>query len=254
VDAQRFRAQRVAIDHRAPRCTGLRAFGKPGLAALVLCLPLLLAPPARAQDDGAGGSQIYRYVNTKGRVVYTNAAEQVPVAQRESARVDLSHVSLNTQVGAEIERRLEEQHAALTQSTYCKRMVAAANGSFLERAWQEDAPSIVCAAAVLLLFFFTPRALRSISAPDWAKLLMHAIPALAFVGLIAFMVTHANKTVEEVKARAQPCLHETFARLEGEKDALMQRSQLVERLQQQASAVERAGKDHWATIRGMLDQ
>jgi hypothetical protein len=233
----------------------LSAFGKAcAAAALVLCLPLWLAQRAHAQDDGAAGSPMYRYVNTKGRVVYTNAAEQIPVAQRESARVDLSRVSLNTELGAEIERRLEQQHMALTQSTYCKRMVAAANGSFLERAWQEDAPSIVCAAAVLLLFLFTPRALRSINAPDWAKLLMTAIPALTLIGLIAFMVTHANKTIDTVKARAQPCLHETFAALEGEKDALARRSQLVESLQQQASKLERTGKDHWSTIRGMLDE
>lgn len=232
----------------------MRAFGKAGvcLAALTLWSSLLLAGHAHAQD-GASGSQIYRYVNTKGRVVYTNAAEQVPVAQRESAKVDLSHVSLNTEVGAEIERRLEEQHMALTQSTYCKRMIAAANGGFLERAWEEDAPSIVCAAAVLALFLFTPRALRSINAPEWAKLLMTVIPAITLVGLVAFMITHANKTIEEVKARAQPCLHETFARLEGQKDALVQRSQLVEALQQRASQLEKIGDDHWTSIRGMLD-
>jgi hypothetical protein len=227
--------------------------GKACVAALLLCLPLLFAAHAHAQDDGASGSQIYRYTNTKGRVVYTNAAEQVPFAQRENARVDLSHVSLNTEVGAEIERRLEEQHQALTQSSYCKRMVAVANGSFFERAWEEDSASIICAAAVLLLFLFTPRALRSINAPEWAKLLMTVIPALAVVGLIAFMVSHANKTIEEVKARAEPCMHETFARLGSQKDALVQRSQLVEALQQRASQLERIGDDHFSTIRGMLD-
>jgi hypothetical protein len=209
--------------------------------AAALCSLALTARSAHAQDGD--GAAIYRYVDTKGRVVYTNAAEQLPLDKRESARVDLSRVSLNTEVGAEMNRRLEQQHAALTQTSYCKRLIESANAGALERAWDNDPISVLCAGGVLLLLLFSPSMLRRVDAPTWAKTLMFAIPLLAVVGVISFMISHAERTLAAVKSRAEPCMHETFARLSGDKDSLLRRSQLVEQLQQEVSRLEAIGKE-----------
>lgn len=184
---------------------------------------------------------MYRYLGAHGRVVYTNIEEQVPLAQRDRATLDLSHISLNTEVGAEIERRLAEQHAALSKSPYCRELVAASNQSVLERAWQQHQPALLCAGAVLLLLLLSPRMLRQMDASLWSKTLMRAIPVLASVGLVSFIATRTNETLGALRQRAAPCLHETFVRLKAEKDALQRHSQLIEQLRTEAGQFASSG-------------
>lgn len=199
---------------------------------------LLVSAPAQAQD-------FYRYVARNGRAVYTNIVEQVPLEQREHAKLDLSHISLNTEIGAELNRRFAEQHAELSASSYCRMLFDAAAQGPLRRAWEEFAPLIVCGGLLLAFLLFTPSALRRFGAPVWAKTLMMAIPSLAVGGLITFTMMQTNKALAELKRRVKPCAGETFAALAREPDALVQRSRLVSELQRQIATVHGAADLSW---------
>lgn len=207
------------------------------LAILILasvCLPAVFA----VADPGTTAQSMYRYTNKQGRVVYTNISEQVPLPQREHARMDLSRISLNTEVGTEIDRRLEEEHAQLTKSPYCTRLRAAVEAGFFPQLWEDFAPLIVCGGILLLFLFFTPAALRRFGAPVWAKVLMMAIPSLAVAGLMMFSMTYTNKTIATLKQRAKPCATETFTKLSTQQDALLQHAQLVDQLKQEIAKLD----------------
>jgi hypothetical protein len=210
-------------------------------ALLVLGQVLWHGAAARAQHADSGQS-IYRYVNKTGRVVYTNIVEAVPVAQRERAKMDLSRITLNTEVGSEIERHLQEEHAALTKSPYCTQLREAANVGFLEQLWEDFAPLIACGGMLLALLLFTPAALRRFGAPEWAKVLMMAIPSLALGGLVMFSMSYTNNTIVQLKARARPCAAETFAKLSSSQNALFEHVQLVDQLKQQMAKIDQESR------------
>jgi hypothetical protein len=218
----------------------MRSVAGVSLACILLCAAALRADEGGSDADGT--QSFYRYTNKHGRVVYTNIAEQVPPAERARSRVDLRHVSLNTEVGTEIDRRLEEQHAALMQTPYCRRMRAAAEVGFTTRLWEDFAPLIACGGLLLGFLFYTPSALRRFGAPAWAKVLMMAIPALAISGLVMFSMSYTNETIAKLKQQAKPCAAETFARLSGQQDAVMQHSQLVDKLQQEIAKIEQEAR------------
>jgi hypothetical protein len=210
-------------------------------AWLVLGCALAQCVAVRAQDRDAGQA-IYRYLDSKGHAVYTNIVEQVPVRQRATAWVDLSRVSLNTEVGTEIDRRFEEQHAALTKSPYCQHLRAAANAGFFARLWEDFAPLVACGAMLLVLLLFTPTALRRFGAPVWAKVLTMAIPSLTLAGLMMFSMSYTTKTLSELKRRAKPCSSEFFVKLANREDALVQHAQLVEQLKHEIAELSPEGR------------
>lgn len=195
---------------------------------------------ARADGDDPGAA-IYRYKNAHGRTVYTNAVEQIPVAERVHARVDLSRVELNSEVGTEIEHQFEQQHASLMESKYCRELRAAADVHFLYKLWDEFAPLIVCGGLLLLFLFFTPSALRRYGAPVWAKVLMMAIPSLTLAGFAMFSMTATNSALAQLKHRAEPCAKQAFTRLAGQPDALLQHARLIEQLQEQVAKIQKEG-------------
>jgi hypothetical protein len=205
-----------------------------GCALRALLLAICVAWSARASAEEV----YYRYVNERGRVVFTNAAEQVPLEQREQGRLDLSKVSLNTEIGNELDRRFEEEHAQLTQSDYCKQVRVAAKRSFLEQLWDDFGPLLVCGGALLLFLLFTPTALRRFGAPVWAKVLMMAIPTLALTGLMTFTMSHTNRTVSDLRRRVQPCAPETFAKLKSDPNPIAKHAELIEQLKRQIATID----------------
>jgi hypothetical protein len=188
---------------------------------------------ASANAPNPAPQTLYRYVNRQGRVVYTNIEEQVPLEQRARGKLDLSRIELNTEIGTELDRRLQEQHAALSQSSYCKQLRSAASEGFWSQLWNDFAPLLICGGLLLGFLLYTPRALRRFGAPVWAKTLMMAIPSLAIAGAVTFSMTHTNKTILELKRQVEPCAEETFARLKTEPQALLKHAQLVEHLKRQ---------------------
>jgi hypothetical protein len=203
-----------------------------GIGPALLFGCMFVASAARG-DDG-----MYRYVGKNGRVVFTNMKEQVPLEQRPQATVDLSHRSLNTEIGNELQQRLAAEHAELTKTPYCKHLVASANANMFERAWDDFAPLIVCCGAVLLLFLFSPAALRRFGAPAWAKTLGMAIPILGVSGLVMFLIASSNKALTSLKEQAAPCMQESFTRLSGAQNAQELQTKLVAGLKQEVEKLE----------------
>ncbi len=203
------------------------------LAAFALfCATVSFAANAWAEED------YYRYVRPDGRTVYTNIVEQVPIDQRERGKVDLSRIPLNSEVGAELDRGIAQEHAELRESPYCQALVAAAEVSLLERIWEDFAPLVICGGVLLAFLLFTPYALRAFGAPVWAKTLMMAIPSLAIAGLVTFTMTHTSKTIAQIKEQVKPCVAESFDKLKAEPDALAQRSHLVEQLKREIATLQ----------------
>jgi hypothetical protein len=227
-------------------------FASTGVAVLVLACQLVAAgvraEPAVLEssivpddlfDEGPTAPQvIYRYRNAEGRTVFTNFEDTVPADQRAKAVVDLSHVSLNTEIGSEIDARLERQHAALMQSDYCKALRADARAGALAQLWHDYAPLIVCGGMLLLFVCFTPFALKRIGAPVWAKTLTMAIPALALAGLVMFGMTEGNRMVVELNHQVRPCVKETWDRVAEEPAAVAKHARLVQELQSRIQAVQ----------------
>jgi hypothetical protein len=217
--------------------------------ASVLWLLLLCTCVVRsvhAQDgaqDGRSGQDIYRYVGKNGRVVYTNAAEQIPEAQRSKAKVDLHRTSLNTEVGNELAQHLAEEHAELSKSPYCQSALAAAKRDLLTQAWDDYRPLIAGAGLILLLFLFSPAALRRFGAPAWASTLSMAIPIIGIGGLLLFVMEGSSKSLSALKHQAEPCMQETFTRLSGAPNAQVLQSRLVGSLKHEIATLEKIARD-----------
>jgi hypothetical protein len=179
-----------------------------------------------------------RVVQGNGRVVYTNIAEQVPVEQRERARLDLSRVSLNSEIGRELDQRFAQEHAELTQSDYCKELRGAAGQGFWQRLWSDFGPLLVCGAVLLGFLLFTPSAMRRYGAPVWAKTLMMAVPSLAVAGLLMFTMGHTNKTLGEIRQQLRPCTAETFENLKSSPNPIQKHAELIEQLKREIAKID----------------
>lgn len=219
-------------------------------ASAIAMLGLCVAIGAARADEPA--QTIYKYKNASGRVVYTNNLEQVPLKQREAGRVDLSHVSLNPELAdaiaaqnADAARSSEvaTKHAELAGSSYCRALKDDAAIPLAKRIWRDHTPLVVCGAIALLLLFLTPRMVRDFGAPEWAKVLMKAIPALALAGGVMYGMMQANRTVSQVKNKLAPCLSETFAKLGETPEGLAQRERLVEKLQSDIQSMKQTATD-----------
>jgi hypothetical protein len=188
-------------------------------------------PPSAKPSTPLPPQTIYRWHDRHGRAFYTNSAEAIPEPERERAKVDLSRISLNTELGTELNHRLERRYEALAATPKCEQLRQAAELGFLERMWTDYAPLVVCGGLLLLFVLFTPRALRQFGGPVWSRTLMMAIPALALSGLVLFSMRETNLAVIELQHRAAPCEHSTFDGMGSSPDAVLRRAALVRHLQ-----------------------
>lgn len=207
-----------------------------GLLVLILGIGLVSdvrAQQARPAKASGGGHDVYRYKGASGRTVYTNVEEQVPLEQRPTARVELERVSLNTEIGNEISRRLQAEHAALIQSPYCARLRRAAEESFVTRLWDGFAPLVTAALVLLLLLAISPIALRQFGAAAWSKALSMAIPAVFAAGLLVFALEKTQESIQAVRTKAEPCSEQSFAALSGKPHADAEHARLVVELKRE---------------------
>lgn len=184
---------------------------------------------------------IYRYTRPDGREAFTNILDNVPEAQRPSAPMDLSHVTLNSELGRELQRRLGAEHAALASTEHCEDARAEAGRSFFEVLWQQYAPLVVCGALMVLFILFTPAALKRMSAPSWARTLTMAIPTLALAGLISFSMMRTNQTLSQVRAFASSCDADTFQKLARGDNPIVKQAALVSYLRDQVQGLDAIG-------------
>ncbi|HMI94835.1 MAG TPA: hypothetical protein VK509_25855 [Polyangiales bacterium] len=256
--AERARAQRQEPEHGLEREQEPAALAEQLLAAMLQAGRRVGAAPSDAPESERARSDreaavapaalplppqtIYRYRNARGRVVYTNSAEQIPVQERERAKVDLSHIELNSELGTELNRRLEQRYARLTGSPRCEQLRKDASLGFVERLWEDFGPLVVCGGLLLLFVLFTPIALRRFGGPVWARTLMMAIPALAVAGLVTFSMRETGRALSELKQQAAPCEPGGFASLGGVPNAVMRRAALVRQLQNLVMPVPASGE------------
>ncbi|HKP59540.1 MAG TPA: hypothetical protein VJV78_22610 [Polyangiales bacterium] len=179
---------------------------------------------------------LYRYRTLDGRTKYTNLRDSVPAAQRAGAEVDLSRVSLNTDVGRDLDRRLNEEFSRLAEQPACQQLRAAADRDLLQIAWQEHGPLVVCGGAILLLVFFTPSMVRRVGGPAWSKTIGMAVPILAVVGIFAYTTVRSNHAMEKLKQQAEPCQAETWNALAQNDHGLVERYKLLQGMRTQQSA------------------
>jgi hypothetical protein len=167
----------------------------------------------------------------------------VPPAQRAGAEVDLSRVTLNSQLGRDLDRRLNEEHARLSEQPACQQLRAAAEQSLLQVIWQEHGPLVVCGGAILLLVFATPTMVRRVGGPAWSRTLGMAVPVLAFVGLFAYTTVRSNQSLSKLKLKAAPCQAETWNALAQSDHGLIERYQLLQGMRAQQAGLEQIASE-----------
>lgn len=199
-------------------------------------LPSAVQAPAPAQQ--AGSKRFFKYVDRDGKEVFTNIVETVPVAQRKEAELDLSHVPLNSALGAEINARLDAEHAKLVETDYCAEVRRQAEAQTPQTIWDDYGPLIVCAIVALLFLIATPSMLRKVDAPAWARALSFAVPALAVVGFVTYSMVHTNRNISAFKRAAKPCLSSTFTNLGSAANPLNAKLKLVQHLKSQISMLD----------------
>jgi len=196
-------------------------------------------------------STIYRYRNESGRESYTNIWDQVPTASREKAEVvDLSGVSLNTEIGREIDASLEKERDALLGSEYCRAALQHEKERWWLGLWSNFKPLIVVAAVIILLLLATPFALRKVDAPQWSRTLTMAIQVLTLLGLFVFAVTKMADGFRVVRAMAAPCRTDSWEKAASEPDALARRANLLQQLQRRIEHFEQKGMIRLGNGRG----
>jgi hypothetical protein len=161
---------------------------------------------------------IYRYRTKRGRVVFTNIWDQIPANQRAHAEtMDLSHVTLNPQIGAELDASIQTQFEAASSSPECKKVKAQA-AHWLKPIWDDYGHLIILGIVMLVLVLATPFALRQVDAPVWARTLTRSFMLLAFVGVFMHTTVRAGKTYQSLRDAAAPCQEQTWIATAEQKD------------------------------------
>jgi len=174
---------------------------------------------------------IYRYRNKRGRTVFTNIWDQIPANQRARAqKMDLSHVTLNPQIGAELDASMQMQFEAASASPECKKVKAEA-AHWMRPIWNDYGHLIILGAVMLLLVLATPFALRRIDAPVWARTLTRSFMLLAFVAVFMHTTVRAGKMYQSMRDAAAPCERETWNATSTQKDARVGKLKLLADLQ-----------------------
>ncbi|MBK8481936.1 MAG: hypothetical protein IPL40_12295 [Proteobacteria bacterium] len=234
-----------------PRCRPfLCAAASVALLALLVLLALFVRPlPARADDQAA--QTIYRYKNRAGRSVYVNGLERVPPARRQRARVvDLSRVSLNEALGTELQAAASQQVAALLGSGYCTGARRGAARGWWGTLWHDHGHLVLVGGALALLLLASPWLLRTIGGPQWSKVLLVALPALAVLALISSAAVKANRTLGELRGAADACRPERYSAAQDRDPAA--RAHRVHRIFELEQRVRAAGGERSATLDAIL--
>lgn len=188
-------------------------------------------------DESTGTT--YRYRTAEGRWAFTGNLEMVPPGQRASAEpMDLSHVSLNTELGNAINESVAEQHRRLAASDDCATATGDADQSTLDRMWTDHRPALGIAALALALLFAMPMLARRIGAPLAGKVMMFVLPILGLLGALTFGLTEAQKSLGRARETADLCSTESFIAAPARERA--------ERLQRLEAVLAREGAVHVA--------
>lgn len=198
---------------------------------LTVWLPIVGLSVARAERDDP--QTIYRYVGPQGRPVYVNGRQRVPEASRTQAKaVDLSQVSTNRELGADLKEAVDAEIERLTASGYCLQLREAAKTSWLMHLWRRHGHLVVIGFAILLLVFISPWITQHIPAPQWGRVLLLALPVLGMLALWTTAVVKTTRTTELLRSAATPCQPATYRGAEQTPQGQRKRLGMVYKLQQ----------------------
>jgi hypothetical protein len=175
---------------------------------------------------------MYRYRTREGRIVFTNLAASVPTDQLHSAALDLRHVSINSQLGAELDQELKTQYDLLQAAPFCRGVRAALSEPFWQRIWTEHQPLVVCGLAILAFLVITPWMVRRVGGAPWARAI------LGFVGVSTMLLMKTGRSLSDLHGRAEPCQADAWSRASQSPQPLVQHHQLVKALQAETAALE----------------
>ncbi len=200
----------------------------------------------RSDRPGDDAQDVYLYAGPGGRKAYANGLDRVPVQKRDTAvKVDLSRATVNPELGADLDDALEDEWDRLVASDPCVRARDAAGAGTLRALLRDHGYLFVIGGAVLLLVVLTPWAMRRFDPPVWGRVLVVAIPVLAFVGLFAAAIVETRRTLHGARAIADACEPSALA---GAPD-LAARLGLVDRLRTTIKAADIEGTPR-STTRG----
>jgi hypothetical protein len=191
----------------------------------------------RTKLGGGARPVIYRYVTPQGQTRYTNLLASVPVLQRAAAEVDLSQVSVNTQVGRDLDRVLAQEHERLAQAPSCQQLRAAAAKPLWRAVWDDHGPLVVIGAVFVLLVLITPAMLRRVGA-NWAKAFSMSVSVLAALGLFSYATFRGAQAMSQLKAKAAPCEPGSWGQLAQNEPKVLDRVKLLQSMQAQQQALE----------------
>jgi hypothetical protein len=218
-----LRAHARRVDSDAPSPVGPGSAADGDMDALFDALGPTGATPGRTRPAAA----LYRYRNLLGQTVYTNVLSSVPPAQRANARLDLSHISLNSPLGLELDRRLNAEHARLAEQPRCQQLRSAVQSTLLERLWHDHKPLLVFGVAILGFVFVTPWMLRRVGGREWARTLSMAIPALVAASVFTYATLESSRALSSLKELAAPCQQASWTALAGQDQGLIKRLELL---------------------------
>jgi hypothetical protein len=147
---------------------------------------------------------MYRYRTEEGREAFVNHPSLAP-SNRPVEPVDLSHVSLNRELGSSWEAAVAEEHQRLVSSDHCDRLRAAVDAPF-GRKLMRDQPAVVAALALAaLLVVSAPWVMRRVGVPRWARFVATALPLLAMIAGLSYVLRTANAQRQALRERASVC-------------------------------------------------
>jgi len=198
----------------------------PLLFCAALCVAITSGPDVTNAEDTAAvtpeqsdyPSTFYRYRGKRGRWVFTNILDEVPANQRDGAKLDLSHITLNTQVGAELDASMQYEFETLSASPECREVKEQA-AHWARVVWDDYGHLIVLGVVFLALVLGTPYALRRVDAPTWARTLTKSFMLIGFVGVFMHTTVSAGKTYRAMKEAAAPCERDNWNALAKEPTA-----------------------------------
>ncbi len=189
------------------------------------------------------GATVYQVRGAHGRTLYTNLVEHVPLEKRSEAAVDLSHISLNSELGRELDQHLEHEHSQLLGTKYCRELRADADTSLAQYAFRDEQPLLICAAVALLLILLTPIMARQFGG-EWARTLKTGVATLVLVGLLMLGMMKANHAISAKREKAQPCERATWDKLAAaasggkSEQTVANHAELVKALREQVQALD----------------
>lgn len=159
-----------------------------------------------ATPQPASSRGVWTYRNRQGRLVFVGGESMVPPEYRESARpLDLSHVSLNEELGTEWDATIAREHRRLAAGSFCASAVEAAEEEPVEVAWREHTHLVGIGAVILALLLASPWIARQVGGALWLRTMIFVVPMLVLLGLLAHVAIETRSALAQTRETADLC-------------------------------------------------